>query len=75
MKENIVKNIKSFTHFFLFIFFLSSFVFANGFAQDIRRQLRIPDSTKVQVITTIDKSIIVQPVAAKILILKNETPA
>ncbi|MBC8183558.1 hypothetical protein H8E88_20895 [candidate division KSB1 bacterium] len=51
-----MKNIKSWKQIFLLMAFLSTFLFSNVFAQEIQDLLRIPDSTHVQVITTIDKS-------------------
>jgi len=51
-----MRNIKSLKLFFLLTTFLSTFLFSNVFAQEIQNLLQIPDSTHVQVITTVDKS-------------------
>jgi hypothetical protein len=51
-----MRNIKLLILIFLLSIFFSTFLFSNVSAQQIQNLLRIPDSTKVQVITTIDKS-------------------
>jgi len=51
-----MRNRKSLMLFFLLTICLFTFLYSNVFAQEIQNLLRIPDSTKVQVITTVDKS-------------------
>jgi hypothetical protein len=51
-----MRTIKLVMLFFLLATFLPTFLFTNVFAQEIQNLLRIADSTKVQVITTVDKS-------------------